>query len=515
MLTPKEQRVLSKLSVFRGFGRDAAEQVGGASVSILASLVSKSLVRRANSDRYDLHELIRQYARERLIESGEWEAVLREHLHFFLEVVEAAEPQLQTAEQPVWLNRLDVESDNLRLALEWSLSYGNGDAEHILEEGLRLAGGLWQYWLVRGHMKEGRQWLAVALEKSSGNGLASTPARAKALVMAVGLADFHGDLSSSIPLCEEALAVARDLADQRVTATALIFLGDYQARYAHNWPRNLARLNEALNLARQLGDKWLTALTLQLLGIGARAQGDQDRAKVHLEESLALSRELGDPWLISGILDNLGSQEVLKGNYERATLLYDEALRLRRELKDSGGVAGILNDMGQLARYQLDYVRAAQCFEESLALFKEYGQKESSAIVLHNLGYVTLQRGELVRAAALFGESLAIFRELENMEGIICSLAGVAGVTSAGGQVEEAVRLFGAVDAMLQSTGAVMPPVNRAEYERMLAAAQAALPEPTFAAAWAEGHGTKMKQAIAEWTDATFQRGEKRLEWRA
>jgi tetratricopeptide (TPR) repeat protein len=504
MLTTEEQNVMCKLSVLRGFGREAAEQVAGASISILASLVSKSLVKREEGDRYDLHELVRQYAREHLIESGGFEATIGEHLRFFLDLAEEAEPKLQTAAQPFWLTRLDIELDNLRGALDWSLRHRDENAQDVIEKGVQLAGALWQYWLVRGHLKEGRQWLASALEKSRGHQLGKSPARAKVLVVAVGLATFHGDLSSSIPLCEEALAIARDLGAQRIVAMALMFLGDYQARYEHNWPRTLARLTEALSLARQLGDHWLTSLTLEHLGIGARSQGDPSRAKAAFEESLALSRQVGDPWLISGILDNLGSQEAVEGHYDRAALLYDESLRWRRELKDSGGVAGILNDMGQMARYQQDYIRAAQFFEESLKLFREYGQKESSAIVLHNLGCVTRERGDLVRAAALFGESLSIFRELENVEGIIYSLGGFATVACAKGNVEEAVKLFGAVDALLQSPGASMPPAERAEYDQVLAVAEGELSETIFAAAWAEGQAMTMEQAVtAVLKDAT------------
>lgn len=508
LLSEKEQILLCRLSVFAGgFTPDAAEEVcadhalaQNEILDLLSSLHDKSLVeveQMQQVTRGYLLETVRHYAAEKSAEKGETERLRGQHLDFYMRMAEQAEPKLQTAEQSRWLARLDVEADNLRGALGWSLRHGNENGEDLVEKGVRLAGALWQFWLVRGHMKEGRRWLALAVEHSSGNKLAAGRARAKALVMAVCLADFHGDLSSNIPLCQEALEIARRLGDQQIIATALMFLGDYQARYEYSWPRTSADLTEALSLARQLGDNWLTSLALELSGSAARSRGDLRTAKSLFEESLAQSREVGDPWLISGILDNLGSLEAMGGNYERAALLYDEGLKLRRELRDSGGVAGFLNDMGQMARYQQDYARAAQYLDESLALFKENGQKESTGIVLRNLAWVVRHQGDLDRARALFRESLSIFRELENMEGIVYSLAGMAVVTCDKGQAHDAVKLFTAVDVLFHSTGVALPHSDLAEYARMLREARADLSPSAFAAARAEGQALDLAQTIS------------------
>ena len=160
MLSTDEQRVLSNLSVFRGgFSRQAAEKVAGATVSILSRLVNRTLLRRAASGRYELHELVRQYCAVHLAADHPAQASAKErHYAFYLALSETADHELKGGNQLEWLSRLEQEHDNLRAALEWALERDRGEAGND-ELALRLSGTLRWFWRMRGHFQEGRDWL--------------------------------------------------------------------------------------------------------------------------------------------------------------------------------------------------------------------------------------------------------------------------------------------------------------------------------------------------------------------
>ncbi|MEP7358979.1 MAG: LuxR C-terminal-related transcriptional regulator, partial [Anaerolineales bacterium] len=163
LLSLEEQQAFPRLSVFRsGFQREAAEQVAQAGLRLLSALVDKSLVRANPNGRYELHELARQYAAEKLQAAGDAETAARRHLAYCVGLAERAAPELIGPHQAVWLVRLEAEHDNLRAALAWS------QAAAETEMGLRLAGAVWRFWFLRGHLLEGEQWLRRMLELPHG-----------------------------------------------------------------------------------------------------------------------------------------------------------------------------------------------------------------------------------------------------------------------------------------------------------------------------------------------------------
>ncbi len=183
LLSEAEQMVLRRLAVFAGgWTLEAAEEVCGGGVEfdvldLLTQLVFKSLVlmdERGGEVRYRFLETVRQYSWNKLSSSGEIAKLRERHRDSSLRLVERAEVELQGPNQRMWLERLETEHDNLRAALEWSLTEGGG-----AEPGLRLAGCLWRFWHERGYWSEGRRWLEAALERSS----TSTASRAKALMV--------------------------------------------------------------------------------------------------------------------------------------------------------------------------------------------------------------------------------------------------------------------------------------------------------------------------------------------
>jgi tetratricopeptide (TPR) repeat protein len=144
--------------------------------------------------------------------------------------------------------------------------------------------------------------------------------------------------------------------------------------------------------------------------------------------------------------------------------------------------------LGDLARAGADHEQAGRLYNEALALQRTTGHSRHTTSLLHNLGYVALRRGETQRARQLFQESLAQFRDVGEQRGVAECLAGLAGVAAAEGQADAAARLFGAAEALFERLGTQLSASNRADYERSLAEARAALDTPTFASIWAEGH---------------------------
>jgi tetratricopeptide (TPR) repeat protein len=253
-------------------------------LDLLSTLVDKSLVvyepDESGQGRYRLLETVRQYARERLMESVEVEAVRGRHRDHFLALAEEAKPKLRGPEQAQWLERLESEHDNLRAVLEWCLEdeeEGAGrNAVSSAEAGLRLSGALSVFWQTRGHVSEGRERSAAALSRRGTQG--RTKARADALSGAGNLAHMQGDYASARSLFEEGLALQRELGDKSGIAMSYMNLGivaNDQGDYAA--ARSL--YEESLALHRELGDKHGMAASLVNLGIVARQQGDTASAR--------------------------------------------------------------------------------------------------------------------------------------------------------------------------------------------------------------------------------------------
>jgi non-specific serine/threonine protein kinase len=470
LLSDVERTLLRRLSVFvGGWTLEAAEAVVSDDVlaasnvlDTLTQLVNKSLVvmeDQGGAARYRLLETIREYARDRLIQAGETEAVRSRHLDFFLQLAEMAEPALRRADQVEWLARLEMEHDNLRMALKWSLHH------ETLEAGWRIAGDLARFWYLRGYWNEGREWLERLLSHSWDEASASEltfRARAQALCGAGWLAD---DSESAVAPYTEALALWRRVGDKWGTAYSLRGLGaegsiqSLQERAApyldeslalfrelgDAWGAALAMFNlgwvafnrddtlraealweEALGLFRQSGDRWGTAVVLGSLSYFTRLKGDYARAAVFSAESLALFRELGDKAGISTSLNRLGTVALRRGDYREAKALLEENLALERERGDRSGLITTLNLLGVLACNQCDYERAAALFEESLAMGQETDDEYNRPAILgYYVALLAYYRGDLDGAAALWRENLPLLKEHEDRTGVAFAQSGL------------------------------------------------------------------------------------------
>ena len=460
LLEEGARTLFRRLSIFSGgFTLEVAEAVtagGGIArdevLYLLSNLVDKSLVLVNESGataRYRMLQTIRQYAGERLRASGEAASVRAKHRDAFLALAEHAEGELKGPEQDVWLDRLEAEHANLRAALEWSKTDAAASDAY-----LRLAGALWEYWLVRGHVREGREWLESALTLSSP---AFDAPRARALDGAGVLARLQGDYQQAV-----------------------------------------RRHQEGITLWRKIGDRAGEAGAITHLGIVRQWQGDTDRARQLLEEALALSREVDNPWGVALALKNLGVIAHVLGETERATERYRESLEISRSLDDAWEIASTINNLAVLLASQGEYERAAELFEENLSLNRRLGEKRGIAMALNNLGEMAQSQGDYGRAAELLSESLLLNVDAGNARLIAYGLECFVSLLAAEGCDEPALRLASAAEALRDRIGSPLSPAEREDLDRSIAAARAALTPEHAARAWEDGRAMSIEEAVDE-----------------
>lgn len=459
LLNVQERWFLSQLSVFAGGWTLAAVEgicsddtiADFETLDFLTSLVDKSLVMVERSEertRYRLLESVRQYAANRLEESGGRLPVRVRHRDYFVRLAEEAEPKLRGAEQGHWLSVLESEHDNLRQALTFCLE----DAEGGIA-GLHLGGALQRFWMIRGPLSEGRERLRALLSQASAQ--EPTAARALALNGAATLALFQGDYTSARALFEESLTIRRELGDQE-------------------------------GIAQSLGN----------LGNVAHEQGDYASARTRLEESLAIRRVLGERRSIAAALGNLGNVALDQGDSTSARALYEESLGIFRELGDQQAIAYCLYNVGSIAVDQSDSASARSLFNESVALLRELGDRRGMAICLLSLGNAALEQDDIVSARELFAESLTIAYELGNTPGIPYCLESFASLGVKEDRKLYSSLLWGAATALRETIGSPLPPTDREKQEHAIASVRASLGEAAFAAAWEEGRALKMEQSV-------------------
>jgi len=502
LLTDEEQQVLKQLSAFRGgFTRAAAKQVAGATLPLLASLVDKSLVWHTDAGRYELHELIRQFAFEQLIKGGEMEETCNRHFEFFLSLAEESRQKLRGGDQLIWLNLLEQDYDNLRAALEWSLRFekmtGNipQEAEDTIQASFKLAGALNMFWRIRNHWGEGRNWLQRILSQTAKQTV--TRERARALNSAVLLATEQADLNAAQQLSDENLSLAKTLGNPHVLARALHAQGvvlwkqkDYQA--AHD------SCEQAVALFRSMGNRLAMAGSLQLLGRIATNQNNLDLADRYLRECVDLFREFSNAIELHASLSDLGLLAYLRNDLSTAYSCHEKSLEYFRQARNIAGVEMSLNRLGDLARCEGNYDEAEKLYNESWTIYRETGDKDEIASLLHNLGYVALHRGDQKKALSLFEDALGLQRELDNEAGVAECLMGIACVKTATGQHTHAARLFGLSEFLRENANAVLWPANRIEYDQSLASLRKSLDGKTLAENWEAGRHMAVDQVIAE-----------------
>ncbi len=422
LLNEREQALFRRLSVFvGGCTLDAIEEVcdslkvgshprlrPATDISALDSataLVDQSLLRQdedVNGEpRFSMLEILREYAFECLITRNELDMMRQQHAAYFTRLVVSIEPKLRGAEQEFALKRLDADYDNIRAALTW------GSTSDI-EMALRMSAALWEYWLSREYLSEGRAWMTDILQRSGAVPSLPVQLRAQVLNGAGLLISVQGDQPAASVYLQESLRLFRELGNQLGEAWALNHLG------------------QTLNLSDQ-----------------------QEQAIPIFEASLQLFRALGDNWHSAWVLINLGDVSLQRGETERAWQFFSESRDLFDALNHKRGKAHAIDRLGRLAILRHDSRQATALYSESLRLFREIGELDGCALALQNLGRAASDSGQNRQAVGYLIESLRLFGNLNDRWGFAWSLLRLAIVVRDLRQPQQAAILFGAADAMM------------------------------------------------------------------
>jgi predicted ATPase len=491
LLDDAEQVLLQRLSVFAGsWTLEAAENVCGEGrdvLDLLTHLADKSLINvervQGQETRYRMLETIRQYAREKLLETGGSEVIRNRHLAYFVKLVEQAEPQLYQPDQVRWLNRLDDELDNLRVALEWALATD-------VESGLRIAGIPWRWWIARGYFREIGEWLSQLLKRY----------RTTSTLLARVLASYslclfrQGNYAEAIQVAGQSVELARALFDKQTEALSLSYLGHF------SMPQRGARestpfLEQSLALYRALRDKIGQANVLIMLSIDSNS--NRERAIPFAKESLALYRELGDLSGIASSLIWLAQCTIVSGDFLSPVPWLEEALSICRQLRDQANEEDALLSLGTLSYWQGDYGRAYAWYEEELKLSERIGDPHLNLWGRVFMAYTLLRQGDLRQARESFEVCIQRAYKADLAIALVFAVEGLASLNVDQEQPERAARLFAWADSRHEKFGAYRPPVEQASVDRDLAIIHARLDEVAFEQAYQTGRAMTLDEAIA------------------
>ncbi len=458
LLNEAERKLFRRLSVFvGGCTLEAAEAVCNTSRDLgidvfegLSSLVDQNLIQRADrtdaEPRFAMLETVREYALERVADSGEEPAARRAHAAYCLVLAEEGNSELGPADRAHWLTQCDVEIDNFRSALDWLFQTLD------LDWGLRFCVALFRFWDMREHLAEGRVRMETIL-RLAGDGHTKERAR---------VSQFLGALTTA--------------------------QGDFPA--AQHF------LEQSLSLYEELGDQWGIAASLNALAISARDRGDYSSAQSNFERSLACWRMLPDRLAIARCLHNLANVVKVRGDYSRARWALREATDIFEALGDRSGAAWSINQQGDIAREQRDVAAARGLYQRALSAFREAGDRWGSARSLTDLGSIDSEQGDPLVAHAEYCEALEIFASLGHRRGVARALEGSACLALVQGQAARALKLAAAAAHLRRLISACLTPAEQSQLAQKLLPAWEALSDLEGKDAWAAGSAMSLEEAI-------------------
>jgi predicted ATPase len=463
LLTPAEQMIFERLSVFPGsFTLEAAEAVGTSrslpaedAVGFFTRLVHKSLVLRADdradgeSPRYRLLETVREFGRSRLAARADGTAseAVASHAAYYLDVARQIEPGLRKAGARRWLDLAAAEHHNFRAAIEAMLA----DQAAGGEVACQFVGALAWGWFLGGRISEPRQWTETVLARSAGE---LTEARGLALLAGGLLASAQSDLETMTTLSAE-------LAD----------------------------------LGSRLGSAHLEATGLDLLGIAYWAQGRLDASIEAHRRSVALYASYGNQtWEAMGYAE-LGRALADADRPDEARDAHEHAIALARLANEDAALGLALDASAAFALTAGDLDRAASMISEAVEHYRRSGYREGLASGLNTAGTVCAARDDLAEASASFQEALAVCRQIGHLGGAATALAGLADIATRHGQSGRAVRMYAAAAELRRRAGVTLSARHQAHLDAAIRCFQGLLGPAEFGAAWSAGQEVTIDQA--------------------
>jgi non-specific serine/threonine protein kinase len=410
LLDPPEAQAFAHFAVFTGGATiDSAQQVTGAPLDVLEALVDKQLLLRrrgpTGTTRLQMLEIVREYARERLVAEPHSADVHRQHFLHYLDLAERAEPEMYTHGQKQWLPRLDADADNLRAALEWSLGHGEPT------DALRLASLLPAFWSITRRPVEGLTWVERAIDAAGESAPIAERARAhrarSTLLISTGShGNWQGSKEDGARRARAALELSREAGDPAGTADALLALSLFESDSVGTpTPQARELAEEALVRAREAQDDRLIAHALMTLVFVLPVDG----ADAEIEEAAAALRKIGDRMNLVRLYSNKAYDALVDGLTERARPLLDQALPIARELGDQGlQIAFVCGNVGLEALFSGDIDRAQGAFDEQLRVCLQHAVGWLAGEGLMGMAAIAARRGDPDLAARLMGAANAI-----------------------------------------------------------------------------------------------------------
>jgi predicted ATPase/transcriptional regulator with XRE-family HTH domain len=437
LLSAEEKAALSKLSVFQGgFDRYAAEKIAGASLPLLASLVSKSLIGRAESERYELHEVIRQFASSHLDDEPIRFNTYEIHCEYYLSFTGEREKSLKSAPQQEAVRQLANEIDNIRAAWAWAVQY-NKYAQ------LGQAGRAWGwYFEIAGLYREGIEQLEMLVRALKAEPHASQWHRV------LGLALIHqallyfrkGEFDHAQAHYEEGIATLRPIGDQTLLADALIYLGiitHLNGEYA----RSKSLLEEGLAFAREGNERWFEAYAIYNLGYIASVMGRYEEALEQMLTGLSIWRAIGDPHSIALGLNYLVTTLNQLGRYQEAKAFMHESIALCEEAKNRWGMGTAYRYLGVATMAEGRFKEAQDHLRKSLEVFGEHIVGWDIARTLSYLGEATMLAGNLSEAREIYMNALRLSVDAKIIPIALDSLLGLARISMQIGAIDRGLGL--------------------------------------------------------------------------
>ncbi|MFN8491624.1 MAG: tetratricopeptide repeat protein [Caldilineaceae bacterium] len=466
LLTAAEQQVLRRLAVFRGgFTREAAAQVAGATLPLLAQLTDKSLVQRIDpasetatsaKARYELQPVVQQYAAEQLAQAGETAAYQERHALYMAQFLAAQRAALQSAQQQEALRTLHAEIENVRAAWQWLLAHlqtnqtGLAQLAELVSQGFD---SLFHFYDMRSWFQEGETVFGQLAQRLPAftPPLPSPPAnhieralwRLQANAQArQGWFAFHlGRYAESRHLLTESLQRLQQLQAEADTIFNLNYLGAL-LRHLGEFDQAITYLQAAQRLAQQHNDPMGTSIALNILGQIALLRGALAEAQQFCQQALQLKRAIGDQWGMTFSLGYLGRVAQMSGDYGAAQKLLAESLAICQAIGDQRGAAFTLQSLGDTAYATGELAEAQARYQESLSIYRAISNRAESSLTLARLGETWRATGDPDQARQFLREALALAWPLRSTPGLLAALLGLAALALADGQRAQALPLL-------------------------------------------------------------------------
>lgn len=509
LLDPTTQQLFARLAVFcGGWTLDAVTAICDRAVALgtstagysshlpgLHTLVDHNLVRQEETQtgevRFTMLHTMREYAQEQLYRSGEMRLFQERHARYFRDLAEHREPLLRGDRQLGALQTINREYANIHAALLWYQSAPDG-----VEDGLRLAGALGEFWFIRSNVVQGHAWLQSFLECDA---QVSPVVRAKALRYAAVLASPQGNVAQALRWNHESLELHRALDDAWGLAYSLAALGDILVWHNHDPEQGRALFAQSLSLARRSNDPWLIARVTWRVGMhNYYSGGDVAQAQALLEESLAAAARINDRWGMSNALAHVANIARSQGDRGRATLLAEQGLTLAQTIGNQRSIATILNIMGMLALEQDQAAQARAYHAESLAVAQAAHLMPQQAAAVYFLGRTALHQGLYAEAHMWLVQSIQQHYALNAQLHVAVCLIALADLACRTQQLEHAAYVLGSIAHQIESLDHRLMRADRIDYERIIDAAQPQLDPGTWEQAWEQGRTTSVEQILAD-----------------